>query len=228
MIAPTRHHYWTVVVNRILLSVFVFVVVSISSVQAQENKPDAGEILLQKFLDDTDTMQAEFHQVLRTHDGEILQESSGMFYLDRPGDSPGRFRWDYQAPHEQVIVSDGERIWMYDVELRQVTVQKQSSSLPQTPMALLQKSFRLRDNYDIAQLDERDGIYRLKLSNKNSDSDFGEIVIGVSAEGLRFLQLHDQFEQVTDIVFSDVTTNLVLENSVFEFVPPEGADVFGG
>jgi outer membrane lipoprotein carrier protein len=196
--------------------------------KASDENAVQGEILLQKFLDDTDTMQAAFHQVLRTHDGEVLQESNGTFYLDRPGDSPGRFRWDYQAPHEQVIVSDGERIWMYDVELRQVTVQKQSTSLPQTPMALLQKSFRLRDNYDIAQLDERDGIYRLKLSNKHSDSDFGEIVIGVSAEGLRFLQLHDQFEQVTDIVFSDVTTNLVLENSVFQFVPPEGADVFGG
>ena len=214
--------------KNIIINLFLSLTFMSVNVVAADSSASQGEILLQKFLDDTDTMQAEFHQVLRTHDGEVLQESSGMFYLDRPGDSPGRFRWDYQAPHEQVIVSDGERIWMYDVELRQVTVQKQSTSLPQTPMALLQKSFSLSDNYDIAQLDERDGIYRLKLTNKHSDSDFGEIVIGVSAEGLRFLQLHDQFEQVTDIVFSDVTTNLVLENSVFRFVPPEGADVFGG
>ena len=214
--------------KNIIINLFLSLTFMSVNVVAADSSASQGEILLQKFLDDTDTMQAEFHQVLRTHDGEVLQESSGMFYLDRPGDSPGRFRWDYQAPHEQVIVSDGERIWMYDVELRQVTVQKQSTSLPQTPMALLQKSFSLSDNYDIAQLDERDGIYRLKLTNKNNDSDFGEIVIGVSAEGLRFLQLHDQFEQVTDIVFSDVTTNLVLENSVFRFVPPEGADVFGG
>ena len=180
--------------------------------------------MLDKFLTDTQTMSASFKQTLKASDGRLLQESAGKFYLQRPG----KFRWDYRAPHEQVIVSDGQRIWMYDVELRQVTVQKQSTSLPQTPMALLQKSFRLRDNYNIEQLDERDGIYRLKLSNKQSDSDFGEIVIGVSAQGLRFLQLHDQFEQVTDIVFSDVTTNLEFENSVFEFVPPEGADVFGG
>ena len=214
--------------KNIIINLFLSLTFMSVNVVAADSSASQGEILLQKFLDDTDTMQAEFHQVLRTHDGEVLQESSGMFYLDRPGDSPGRFRWDYQAPHEQVIVSDGERIWMYDVELRQVTVPKQSTSLPQTPMALLQKSFSLSDNYDIAQLDERDGIYRLKLTNKNNDSDFGEIVIGVSAEGLRFLQLHDQFEQVTDIVFSDVTTNLVLENSVFRFVPPEGADVFGG
>ena len=72
------------------------------------------------------------------------------------------------------------------------------------------------------------GIYRLKLKSKTGDSDFAEIIVGIDATGLRFLQLHDQFEQVTDIVFSDIETNKKLSPEIFRFVPPEGVDVFGG
>ena len=77
-------------------------------------------------------------------------------------------------------------------------------------------------------LDEQAGIYRLKLLSKTKESDFGEIIVGLDSKGLRFMQLHDQFEQVTDIVFSDVSTNTQLAKEVFEFIPPEGVDVFGG
>jgi len=69
---------------------------------------------------------------------------------------------------------------------------------------------------------------RLKLQSKTKESDFGEIIVGLDASGLRFMQLHDQFEQVTDIVFSDVDTNKTLAKEIFEFIPPEGVDVFGG
>ena len=80
----------------------------------------------------------------------------------------------------------------------------------------------------VSPLDEHDGVYRLRLESKNGDSDFTEIVVGVDAKGLRFMQLHDQFEQVTDIVFSEITTNVNLAKEIFEFKAPEGVDVFGG
>jgi len=187
-------------------------------------KPTTGEIYLEDFLANTKSLEADFQQTLRTHEGEVLQQTTGRFYLNRPG----KFRWNYRAPYEQIIVSDGEKIWIYDVDLKQVTVQKQSAGLSTTPMALLENSFKLHQSFNVTPLDEHDGVYRLKLVSKTKDSDFGEIVVGLDAHGLRFMQLHDQFEQVTDIVFSDITTNSKLAKDIFEFIPPEGVDVFGG
>ena len=107
-------------------------------------------------------------------------------------------------------------------------MQKQSAGLPATPMALLEDSSTLHKDFDVSPLDEHKGIYRLKLLSKTKESDFGEIIVGLDKDGLRFMQLHDQFEQVTDIVFSDIDTNKKLAKEIFEFIPPEGVDVFGG
>lgn len=201
----------------------IFAVVSVNAF-AEDKKLSTGEIYLEKFLANTQTMQANFQQTLRTHDGEVLQQTEGKFYLNRPG----KFRWNYQSPYEQIIVSDGDRIWIYDVELQQVTVQKQSAGLPATPMALLEDGSKLYQSFNVFPLDEQNGVYRLKLQSKTKESDFAEIVIGLDAKGLRFMQLHDQFEQVTDIVFSDISTNTKLSEDIFKFIPPEGVDVFGG
>ncbi len=183
-----------------------------------------GERLLDKFLTEIKTMSADFSQTLRTDNGEILQETSGKFYLSRPG----KFRWNYAEPYEQEIVSDGENVWIYDVDLQQVIVQKRSTSLGNTPMALMEGKLKLAEAYTVSELDHRDGIYRLKLTSKSSDTDFSELVVGVDKTGLRFMQLHDQFEQTTDIVFDNLESNPRLAKGIFEFIPPEGADVLGG
>lgn len=201
----------------------IFAVVSVNAF-AESEKKSKGEVYLEKFLVNTQTLEANFQQTLRTFDGEVLQQTEGKFYLDRPG----KFRWNYRSPFEQIIVSDGERIWIYDVELQQVTVQKQNAALPATPMALLEDSTKLYQSFNVFPLDEQNGIYRLKLLSKTKESDFAEIIVGLDAKGLRFMQLHDQFEQVTDIVFSDISTNTKLSKDIFKFVPPEGVDVFGG
>ena len=206
------------------VNLFLILAVVSVNVFADDKKSSTGEVYLEKFLAKTQTLEANFQQTLRTHEGEVLQQTEGKFYLNRPG----KFRWNYKTPYEQVIVSDGERIWIYDVDLKQVTVQKQSAGLPSSPMALLQDSAKLHQSFTVSPLDEHDGVYRLKLESKTKESDFTEIVVGVDAKGLRFMQLHDQFEQVTDIVFSEITTNSNLAKEVFEFIPPEGVDVFGG
>ena len=212
-------------INSFLLSIAVsFNAFAADDVAVGRGGLSTGEEYLEDFLAKTQTLEAGFEQTLRTHEGEILQQTEGMFYLNRPG----KFRWNYKKPYEQIIVSDGERIWIYDVELQQVTVQKQTDGLPATPMALLEDSSKLYQNYIVSPLDEQGGVYRLKLISKSKESDFGEIVVGLDAEGLRFMQLHDQFEQVTDIVFSGITTNSKLAKEIFEFIPPEGVDVFGG
>ena len=208
----------------LFINIFYFLALISSVAFSSEKQLSTGERYLEDFLADTRTLEADFKQTLRTHDGEVLQQTEGKFYLNRPG----KFRWDYRLPYEQEIVSDGERVWIYDVDLQQVTVQRQDVSLPSSPMALLQDSSKLHESFEVIPLDEREGVYRLKLESKSGASDFAEIVVGLDKDGLRFMQLHDQFEQVTDIVFSDITTNLKLGKEIFNFVPPEGVDVFGG
>jgi len=208
----------------LFINTFYFLVLISSIAFSSEKQLSTGERYLENFLADIQTLQANFQQTLRTHEGEILQQTEGQFYLNRPG----KFRWNYKLPYEQEIVSDGERVWIYDVDLQQVTVQRQDVSLPSSPMALLQDSSKLYESFNVVPLDQHEGVYRLKLESKTSASDFAEIVVGLDKSGLRFMQLHDQFEQVTDIIFSDIATNLKLDNKLFNFVPPEGVDVFGG
>jgi outer membrane lipoprotein carrier protein len=183
-----------------------------------------GERLLDKFLTDTKTMSADFVQTLRAKDGSVMKESSGRFYLQRPG----KFRWDYALPYEQQIVSDGSAVWIYDVDLQQVTVQKQNTAMSNTPMALVEGRLELKQAFEVRELDNRDGVYRLELINKNKDTDFKGVVVGMDRLGLRFMQLRDQFEQTTDIVFSSLVTNPDLKPALFKFTPPPGVDVFGG
>ena len=183
-----------------------------------------GERLLDKFLTDTKSMSADFVQTLRAKNGDVLKQSSGRFYLSRPG----KFRWDYALPYEQQIVSDGERIWIYDVDLQQVTVQKQDATLNNTPMALVEGRLKLKQAFDVRELDNQDGIYRLELINKNDDNDFKGVVVGMDKSGMRFMQLRDQFEQTTDIVFDGLRANTKLNTELFQFIPPQGVDVFGG
>ncbi len=211
-------------IKSLLITVTLLFSSASATVFAEEKKLSTGEIYLEKFLQETQTLEASFQQTLRADDGEILQQTEGTFYLNRPG----KFRWNYKTPYEQIIVSDGERIWIYDVDLEQVTVQKQNVSLPSSPMVLLQDSTKLYQSFKVSPLDQQDGVYRLKLESRSNEADFAEIIVGVDTEGLRFMQLHDQFEQVTDIVFSDVRKNTLLAKEIFEFIPPEGVDVFGG
>lgn len=204
---------------RFLNLTFLFVLALPVTVMAGE-----GERLLEHFLTQSKTMSADFVQTLRTDDNEVLQESKGHFYLNRPG----KFRWNYITPYEQEIVSDGEQVWIFDVDLKQVTVQNKSVSLNNTPMALMEGKLKLKEAYDVSELDHRDGIYRLKLSSKTRDADFSELIIGVNKQGLQFMQLRDQFEQTTDIVFVKLELNKKLSSDLFKFTPPEGVDVYGG
>lgn len=183
-----------------------------------------GERLLDKFLTETTSMSADFVQTLRAKNGDVIKESTGKFYLQRPG----RFRWDYVLPYEQQIVSDGTTIWIYDVDLQQVTVQKPDASLNNTPMALVEGRLELKQAYDVHELDNRDGIYRLKLVNKKGNTDFSAVIVGMDKSGMRFMQLNDQFEQTTDIVFDSLRINARLKPELFDFKPPHGVDVLGG
>ena len=202
-----------------LLFILLSLIVNAFPVHAGE-----GRAMLDKFLTETNTMSASFKQILMSNEGKLLQESEGLFYLQRPG----KFRWNYTSPYPQEIVSDGDHVWIYDVDLEQVTVQKQASTLNNTPMALLESRENLESAFTIIERGEDAGMQRIELVNRESDSDFSRILLGLDEQGLRYLQLLDQFEQTTHIRFMDLKSNPELDASIFEFTPPAGVDVFGG
>ena len=180
---------------------------------------------LRQFLETTKLLRADFSQTVLPKNGRKPQFSSGSMAIARPH----KFRWQIEKPYPQLIVGDGEKVWLHDPELNQVTVKKQGAALAGSPAALLagegiavlEKSFVLKD----AGL--RDGLEWLDATPKNTDSGFEKVRIGFAGAELRAMELTDSFGQQTSLLFSKVEKNPALPAATFRFVPPKGADVLG-
>ncbi|MBS1214133.1 MAG: outer rane lipoprotein carrier protein LolA, partial [Proteobacteria bacterium] len=84
---------------------------------------------LHAFLAKASSLSADFSQVQVDEKGVPGRKSNGVFYLQRPG----KFRWDYQQPYRQEIVSNGGKVWFYDVDLEQVTAKRLNDAIGSTP-----------------------------------------------------------------------------------------------
>lgn len=178
---------------------------------------------LERYLEGLTSLQAEFRQVSTVSGGDAARESAGRLYLQRPG----RFRWDYRRPSEQLIVSDGVNLWLYDQELEQVTVRSIDESLATTPALLLAGRSSVADSFTISDAGSREGIEWVQLAPKRADTDFTEFRLGFARGELRVMELRDKLQQTTRIEFSEVKRNTRLAGSLFEFTPPAGVDVIG-
>ncbi|KAA3623374.1 MAG: outer membrane lipoprotein carrier protein LolA [Proteobacteria bacterium] len=176
---------------------------------------------LDRFFVRVQTFAADFEQVVLDEQLNRVEESTGRMWIARPG----RFRWDYDPPLEQQIVSDGERVWVYDIELEQVTVRRLGDALGRTPAILLAGSGDLEDNYRIEDRGLHGQVEWVALIPRDSDGNFSEIQLGFEGDSLRLLQLADQIGQITRIVFSDNEVNPGLAPTLFDFAPPPGVDV---
>jgi outer membrane lipoprotein carrier protein len=177
---------------------------------------------LRNFLARSHTLQAEFAQVLVDEKGNPDKRSSGVFYLARPG----KFRWDYQKPYSQEIVSNGGKVWFYDVDLEQVTAKRLNEAIGSTPALLLSGEVALETNFIIEKQSVDEGLYWIKLRPKSEDSGFKYVLLGLDGDMLAGMELSDNFGQLTRIYFSKVKTGVKLDPSLFEFKPPAGVDVF--
>ncbi len=185
----------------------------------------AGEGLerLKDFTSGLESFTAGFVQTRYDEDGEKIRESKGLAWLKRPG----LFRWEYREPYQQMIVADGERMWIYDVDLEQVTVKKTERALGTAPIMLLSDSEPLSEQFDLSDLGKREGLYWVRLEPKVDDTDFEEIYLGFDDRSLKVMELRDRFDQATQILFNNVELNPDVSPERFRFEPPEGVDVIG-
>ncbi len=177
---------------------------------------------LNAFISGTRSAQANFTQDVQDKNGKRIQSASGTMQFVRPG----KFRWVYQRPYEQLIVGDGKQFWMYDVDLNQVTVKKLDAALGSSPAALLSGNNEIERGFLLKDLGERDGLEWLQATPKTAESSFEKILMAFNARSeLVAMELHDAFGHHTVLRFSAMKSNPSLSPQLFKFVPPKGADV---
>ena len=177
---------------------------------------------LKVFLTQTQTVKARFAQMVLDKNLKPLQQAQGVMQFSRPG----KFRWDYVKPYEQVIVGDGAKLWIYDKDLNQVTVRKLDHALGASPAALLSGSSNdLERDYILTNTGNDNGLDWLDAVPKNRDTAFERVRLGFGKAGLQAMELRDAFGQVTVITFADMERNPRISPEVFRFTPPKGVDV---
>lgn len=185
---------------------------------------EAGAVdQLHRFLQETRTLKAEFAQAVMARNGRKPQESSGVLAISRPG----KLRWEIQKPYPQLVVGDGEKIWIHDPELQQVTVRKAGQAIGGSPAALLSGNNDLEKNFALKEAGEGEGLAWVEATPKATDSGFEKVRLGFAGNDLKAMELQDSFGQTTLIRFSKIERNPALPAATFKFVPPPGVDVVG-
>lgn len=176
---------------------------------------------LTRFYKDVDSLSAHFQQTQKAADGAVLRQSNGLFLLSRPG----RFRWEYKQPYQQIMVSDGKIFQFYDVGLAQVTIRPVTNTLRATPALLLTGGIALEKAFDVYAAGNHDGLTWLRLVPRSQSSDFKEIRLGLSDGLPRAMQLDDRLGQTTYIRFTDIKVNPDIDPSRFDIDVPDNVTV---
>ena len=180
------------------------------------------EARLKAFLNKASSLEASFVQVQVEEKGNLGKRSNGMFYLQRPG----KFRWNYEKPYHQEIVSSAGKVWFFDKDLDQVTAKKLNQAIGSTPALLLTGDVPLEKNFTIESQSDEEGIAIIKLIPKSEESGFKYVQIGIENDLLVGMELSDNFGQLTRIYFENLKTGIKIDPALFAFKPPQGVDVF--
>ena len=175
---------------------------------------------LREFVRDVKSGHAQFTQSVTSPDGAKKKASSGSFDFARPN----RFRFAYAKPFEQTIVADGEKVWIYDRDLNQVSSRRITQALGATPAALLSGG-SLDKDFDLANLPSRDGLDWAEAKPKATDGAFQSVRVGFRGKDLAALEIIDSFAQKSLLRFDAFAANASIAAETFRFTPPAGADV---
>jgi outer membrane lipoprotein carrier protein len=195
------------------------IVASLIALSSFAARADAVDTLRQ-FVETAKTGHATFTQTVTSPDAKKTKSSSGTFDFSRPN----RFRFAYAKPFEQVIVADGQKVWIYDADLNQVSSRKFSQAVGATPAALLAGGSLDRD-FTLSALPSKDGIDWVQALPKEKDGPFQSLRIGFKGRDLSTLEIVDSFGQKSLLQFRQMATNVPMSPEKFEFKVPQGADV---
>lgn len=174
---------------------------------------------LKKFNADTDGISGNFTQTVQSK--KKSQTSSGSFKILRPG----LFKWQYSKPYAQEIVGDGKHIWLYDVDLKQVTQSNQDQTIGDSPAAILSNKTALDSSYSLKEDGSKNGIDYVLATPKRANAGYRFIRIGFKGDNLAAMELKDSFGNQTTLTFTHIDTKPQLSRNEFKFTPPKGVDV---
>ena len=179
---------------------------------------------LESFAKNLDAVRGDFVQQVYDVEGRLDETSRGSLALQ----APRLFRWSYEAPYPQLIVADGDNVWIYDEDLEQVTVKKQSLEEAQSPLTVLTDLSQLDRDYTVSESGEKDKLQWLTLVPKADEAPFRKAMLGFDADAkLGRMVLEDTLGQRNEIAFAHWEVNPKLDAATFRFVPPDGVDVVG-
>jgi outer membrane lipoprotein carrier protein len=200
--------------NKLLLSVCFFI-----STAAHAD----GVSSLKDFFLNTQSMRADFKQEVLDKQGRKVQMVEGTMQLQRPN----KFRWDYQKPYEQQIISDGKQVFLYDMDLQQVTVRDLSKTLGSSPAAMLAGGEAVEKSFTLKNAVRKDSLTWVLALPKDKESGFDRVLLGFKDGQLKKMELYDSFSHVTHIAFNQIERNPTLATETFLFSTPKGVDVVG-
>ena len=196
----------------------VLMLLLITTTSYAENK---NEDQLSRFLDNMQTLEANFTQTLMDDQGIELESSTGMVFLHRPD----KFRWDYKHPYLQTIVTNGETLWIYDEDLEQVTIRDVTSTLESTPAAILGSYEGIDEQFIIIEMGKIEEFDWVELTPRDIESQYDSIRLGFDKDKLGMMVMFDNLGQVTRVDFTQQVINQKLDNDTFNFEPPQGIDI---
>lgn len=194
------------------ISALLFALLALTLLAPTGLRAADGSQRLEDYLKGLSSLKSSFEQVTFNADRTQMMEASGTFYLQRPG----RFRWEYDTPNRQVIVADGKRVYLHDLDLDQVSHQSQAKALRGTPALLLASGGPIEDHFKTRPIESRDGRDWVELIPKASDTDVVRIELGFGGKELDSLIMEDSFGQMTRLNFSATQRNPSLDPDLFK------------
>jgi len=192
-------------------------------ISATASAADAARSRLDAFAKGLNSVSAAFEQRVVDAKGGQGKATKGTLGLK----APRQFRWDTTAPYHQLIVADGEKVWIYDEDLEQVSVRAQGTEEAHSPLTVLTDLSQLDRDFTTSEQGEHDGLTWLRLKSKDKEPQFAYADLGFDGSGLQRMAFEDTIGDKTEIRFSDWKRNPQLSGDAFKFTPPQGVDVVG-
>ena len=205
--------------SRYLRTALLFVALSISTVPSLYAVDATTQ--LEKQLGMLQSFTADFNQRVIDIEQTKVDPSFGTMSFKRPG----KFIWSYQEPYEQEIISDGEQLWIYDKDLEQVTIRQTGDRLTQTPITILDNPASIHSDYKIELLSERDDEVEIQLTPLDEEAAFNYVILIFNEKGLIGMEIYDSFDHYNSLTFNNIDLHASLDDSLFDFETPDGADV---